>query len=120
MTMLETSLYEVLTTGAQISALVGDRMYPTRLPQGATLPALTYSRVSSVRQYTHSGPSGLDDARIQVTCWDTTYDGAKALATAVRQDLEAAGYRHQNEVDLDEPDTETYLTVLDFKIGHRD
>lgn len=126
MTTLEQSLEAFLTTGTRTAPLVANRVYPLRVPQAVTLPALSYRRVSGLREYSHAGASGLSRPRMEVTCWAETYGGAKALATAVRQDLET-GYRDfadslmlQNEIDLLEEETQARQVVLDFLIGHRE
>lgn len=121
MTALHTDLYEALRDGANTSALVAGRVYPGEMPQNVTLPAVLYFRVSGPRIYSHQGSSGLDDARVQVEAWAATYDGAQVLATAVRKDLEAAGYRLVQQMDLPIlPETRTRRVVMDFKKGHVD
>lgn len=121
MSALHTDLYEALRDGANTAALVSGRVYPGEMPQNVTLPAVLYFRVSGVRLYSHQGASGLDEARVQVECWAATYDGAQVLATAVRKDLEALGYRLTNQLDMPIlPETRTRRVILDFKKGHYD
>jgi hypothetical protein len=61
-----------------------------RLPQGVTLPAVTYQRVAGGEDVTHSG-AGPARALVQVDCWADGYDAALTLAAAVRAAL--AGHR---------------------------
>ena len=85
---IESGLYAHLTSDPDVSALVGDRIYPLLVPQDATLPAIAYQRISTGRDETHTGPSGLSQARIQLTCIADSYDAAKAVADAVRSSLD--------------------------------
>ena len=42
---IEEAVYARTYTGG--SALIGTRCYPQRLPEGVTLPAMTYQRIST-------------------------------------------------------------------------
>jgi hypothetical protein len=111
--MIEYDLKDYLLEQPAISALIGDRVYPVRLPQGVTLPAVTYQRVAGGEDLTHSG-AGPARALVQVDCWANGYDAALTLAAAVRAAL--AGHRGAmgtaryvavrivNAIDLPEPE----------------
>ncbi len=81
---IETGLYTELSGNAGVSALVGTRIYPQKLAQDATLPALVYSVISDPRELTLDGPSDFIRARVQVDAWADTYLEAIALSDAVR------------------------------------
>lgn len=90
MTVLEEGLASYLETYAGLVALIGDRVYPTRIPQGATLPCLTYQRISTPRVMTNddSGATGtLAHPRFQFDAWATTQKAAKAVTDQVRAAL---------------------------------
>lgn len=87
----ELAVLTLLKNAAAVAALVGARIYPLTAPQPPTYPLVTFQRISGVRWRSLSGPSGMAQPRIQVDAYATTYAGAKALATAVRQTLD--GYR---------------------------
>lgn len=109
-----------------VAGLIGTRFYPYQLPQTPTLPACTYFRVSfrcldEIRYPT---------VRVQVTCWSTTYAGARALAAAIR---DAAGRKKgtsggldikycsvENCLDLRDPTTGYYSVPVDFKVTYRE
>ncbi len=124
--MIEEQLSAYLSSAMLTSAIIGDRVYPSRLPQGVTLPAVTYRKISGMREYTQSGPAGIAQPRFQVTCWADSYLLSKQLANAVRQDLEGSARQVgdalflQNEIDLYEPEAQIDTVVLDFLIGHRE
>lgn len=128
--MIEAALYSLLTTTAEISAIVGTRVYPVKLPQKPTAPAITYQRIYSARVRSTSGPSGLTRTRIQIDYWATTWEGAKALADTVREAIDGhrcttAGTRIGSiEVEADrdfyEPDALFYRVSQDLTIWHEE
>ena len=60
-------------------------MYPLLIPQDVSLPAIAYQTISDVPGYAHGGATGLDYARIQITCQASTYTAVKSLQAAVRR-----------------------------------
>ena len=87
----EIAIYAVLAADSGVTDLVGTRIYPVRALRGASLPYITYQRISTVRRHPLDRPTDLADARVQVDCWAGSYAEAKTLAAAVRSAL--AGYR---------------------------
>ena len=85
---LEAGLVHKLKNTAAVSALVGTRIYPLRLPQTVTFPAVVYQRVSTVYIHTHGAAGVMPQARMQITCWADTIEGARALGVVVRQALD--------------------------------
>ncbi|MCL4528668.1 MAG: DUF3168 domain-containing protein [Chloroflexi bacterium] len=64
----------------------GARIYPGALPQGVTLPAIRYFKVSDPGEPTMTGPSTLNHPRYQLDCiadGDDGYLKAQILATQV-------------------------------------
>jgi hypothetical protein len=88
MTLIAEALAARLAAFSGLAALVGTRIYARKLPQGPTYPAVTYYRVSGMREESLSGASGLAHPRYTVTAWATTYAGAQAVAEQVRLALE--------------------------------
>ena len=84
---LESDLYAYLSTHAALTSVVGTRIYPAPLPQACSLPALTYSRISTATMYSHGGDSALDAVRLQFDCWATSHTDVIALAAALRAAL---------------------------------
>lgn len=79
MSLIDAACRAVLAADAGVAALVGQRIYPDRLPAGATLPALTYSLVSEVPD---PYVPGVRQARVQVSCWSAPleYSGVRSPA----------------------------------------
>ncbi|MGH7243610.1 MAG: DUF3168 domain-containing protein [Phycisphaerales bacterium] len=87
--MLEDVLgFYMKISSAATSTLVGSAFYPLRLPQKPPMPAITYARVGSLREPTHGGPTGFVEARIQFSCYAKTFDKAREIRSAVRDDLD--------------------------------
>lgn len=129
MTLERVGIGAHLQTRAALVALIGDRAYPRRLPQNATLPAIVYRRIGPTdRALSQSGPVDLVDARFQFDVWAADPDTADAVAEQLR--LVLHGYagamggvavgvsRVVNDVDEDEPTTGLYRRILDAQIQH--
>jgi hypothetical protein len=116
---VETAVINYLLAGSAVAAIVGTRVYPVTRPQGSSLPAVTVTRISGGPLYADDGEVGLDNARLQVDSWGTTYAAAKDLAAAVGDRLSAVRDISQSgvtiryamldtEQDLREPGTDDY------------
>lgn len=91
MSLIETALYERLTSYGDLAALVGTRVYPGGvLPQGATIPAIVMTAVSEPRYHSHSGPAGIYYPRFQFTVSATSALAAKEIALEVDRALDGA------------------------------
>ena len=122
--MIEEALYTYIT--AQLSARIGTRCYPLRLPENVTYDAVTYQRISSNRVQSHEGSSHYVFARFQFSIFSKTYTGAKTTLAALVTALE--GYSggtidsslSQDERDFYDPTTRIYRTQIDFLIGFQE
>jgi hypothetical protein len=115
-----------------ISALVGSRIYPQRLPQAVTFPAIYYSQVSAVRVYSLSGETGRARRRITLNIVAATQSSADAIAQAVRgaisgwtggwmADTFVGSILLDNEYDFFEEDAGTvgvYRIAQDYIVAH--
>lgn len=118
---------------AGLTALVSTRIYPQPLPQGATLPAVTYKRISTPRVMSHSGASGLAMPRFQFDCWSEDVLEARQVANQVRIALTAfrgtmggaggvsvQGGFPKNELGDYDPTPGRYRAILDVVIHHQE
>jgi hypothetical protein len=76
--MLESQLHQILA-----AALPDVRVYPVILPEDPTLPAVSFQRISTTRQYATTGPVGLNRVRLQFDCWSRAYAEVKRLQAAL-------------------------------------
>ena len=90
---LESLLFTSLTGNSGLRSLISARLYPDVLPQGATLPAVVYQRISTPRQHTFGAgcPVAVSRPRLQYACWATTPAAALAVCEALRSALQASG-----------------------------
>jgi hypothetical protein len=127
----EADLITYLLADASLTAIVSNRVYPQSVPQGAAMPAITVNTISGAPLYADEGEVGLDQNRVQISCYGDTYAVAKSVADAVRSRLSAkqdvtAGsttfifIMQDNEHDLRETGANAaeyrFFTVLDFII----
>lgn len=123
---LEADLRAFVLADADVATLVGVRMYPRRLPQKPTLPALVYQRIATRRLHDLVAPDGVPRVRMQVTCWAAQPADAYRLAQAVRKRLD--GHRGAmgdgtvgsvlcvGERDIEDPDAGRSGVALDFAV----
>lgn len=91
--MSEPGFYEWTRALPDLLALVGDRIYPERLPQHhfddpATMPAIVWLSPSSERQKMFCGTDGLKGVGYQFDFYAVDRDQCKALADAFSAQLE--------------------------------
>jgi hypothetical protein len=84
---MEEAIIARLLATSGISSLVSTRVYPGAVPQGSAMPAMVVNTITGAPIYADEGEVGLDQARMQIDCWATTYAGAKLLAREVRESL---------------------------------
>jgi hypothetical protein len=129
---VEEALFAYLRAHPGLAALVGSRIYPLKLPQNVTLPAVAYQRISTSWRYAlgGSGPR-LTQVRFQISCWAEKYETAKAVASQVRGALGnfsgvmggTSGVRVlattlAAEADVYEPETGLYNAPVDVLLLH--
>jgi hypothetical protein len=89
-TTVDEGLIAYLQNYAALVALVSTRVYLMTIPQAATLPCMTVTRISTPRTLTHdsAGTSGLlAHPRFQFNAYATTYASAKAITDVLRAAL---------------------------------
>lgn len=121
--MVESEIIAVLAASdSPFPTSAENKVYALVLPDDATMPAITYQRISNVPVDDLSGHSGLDHVRMQVDCWAETYAAAKELAKEVRAIMTAAGFKALLATDRDdyEPDTQRYRASSDYLVWQRD
>lgn len=115
---VEQQINTTLAADSTVSGLVSARIYPLLMPSPPVLPALVYQRVADAPQFGVDGYHNLEQVRVQLSCWDKTYAGAKTLAAATRAAMAAAPLYGIFLMDLDDYDSETklYRVLQDFSI----
>lgn len=110
--MIEEQIFDAL------KGLVSNRCYPIMMPEKPTFPGIVYSRIANLPFNTVVAPSTLDQVRVQIDSYATTYSAAKSLAASVRTAMEGASFKAtlQTDQDLYEPDVKVYRVSQDFYV----
>lgn len=133
MSAVEIGLVSYLKAYAGLTALVSTRVYPFMIPQGATLPCVTYQRIDTPRYLAHgdAGATGtLARPRFQLNAWAATLSEAMAVAYQLRAALNgktgsigtspnAVTVRAilvDNEMQDYEPETELFRVITDYLV----
>ena len=121
-------LYALLSQAAPVAALVANasgaalpfRIFPLRIPQGQSRPAITYQLISRVPD--GSAACELDDvARVQLSLFADTYAEIEALAVAVRRALhrttaQGVYFELGNQIDHHDDTADCYFTSQDYTL----
>lgn len=127
---VEKQLYTRLSTYTPLTAIVSNRIYPVKLPQNVTLPAVSYFRVSTDRHSAMGEDIADVTSRFQVSAWGQTYTSVRSIADVVRAALERYSVNgadativtifYINEQDLYEDDLQIYQLAMDFRIHYEE
>lgn len=128
---MKTFVEELFAFLVNAGTSAGSNIFPNRLPQKVSLPAVRYFRVSNPLEYTHSGVSKLKNPRFQLECFASRYLEAYQLAEQVVGAL--SGYRgsmgsHNVEAtfaddagkDDHDPETGRHRVIVDVIIYHKE
>ncbi len=127
---LATALYTLVQGDGSVNGMIGDRMYPHVIPEGDSLPAISFFEVTTDELSTHDGSAGIAISRLQFNCHADSPDQAKQLARLVRAAIR--GYRGTvdgTKIDgiriaatNDDPDRELreHRRIIDVMVTHDD
>lgn len=87
--LIEDGLFAYLSGQSNINTVVGNRIYPSVLPQEPVLPAIVYSNIGGVPIALQNAKPVLERTRFQIDCYALSAREAKNLANEVRQSLES-------------------------------
>lgn len=129
--MIDSAIYTRLSTYADVLAIVSTRIYPMRLIQNVTFPAISYDRVSTdVRDLTHTGTNQTAQGTFQISCFAENPKIAKQLGAAVVKALHGwkgtvSGekiFRSMvlNETDLFDEEVNIFQVAVDVAIMYRE
>ena len=127
--MIARALVNYLEGVTAISDLVGTRIYPVRLPQKPTLPAIVYTQVAGPQIETLEGCVA-HNPHFQIDCYSKNPLEAWTVADAVEGALnlfsgvmnaeeQVSASIKINREDIFEENVDDYRVALDFSIWHR-
>lgn len=85
MSAIGEALRTKLLSYSTVSTLIGQRMYPDALVQGAQLPAVVYYVTSTQRDHMLSGVGKSAHARVTLECYALTRTTCNAIEKAIRE-----------------------------------
>lgn len=115
--MIQSQLFLTLALDSDVADIVSTRIFPLRMPQKKPLPAVVYQQIGLDPVNSLAGDSGLDQVRMQLSCWARTYEQAVDLAQVVRNAITTdANLKALTDLVLDDADDDTlaYRIILRF------
>lgn len=85
--MIDEEMRTYLLSIPGIVAEIVARIYPAPLPQGTTLPAMTYQLISDPQSYSNGNDTCYHVARYQLDCWSDSHQEAVRVDGVTRQAL---------------------------------
>jgi hypothetical protein len=85
--MTEIQLFQRLQNSAALTALVANRVRNGPLPEGETLPAITFEYIADTPQNTLNGDTGASRSRYTINAWANTYAQAQELRKAIQAEM---------------------------------
>jgi len=85
---METAIYDILINTVSVTDVVSTRIYPSRIPQGETLPAVTFQRIGNAPEDDKDGPSTLDVITLDIDMFGKSLADLKTLSGAIRGALD--------------------------------
>lgn len=102
-------IFDILTGDAQVSGIVGDRVYPhDAAPQDVARPYVTWFVVAGPPENVLDGPPPVDKFTLQIDCWNQASQGVLDLAAAVRNALEPHCHITNQLQNRRDPETRLY------------
>jgi hypothetical protein len=118
----EEAIVSVLKNDANVAGEVVARIFPNEVPQGQSMPAISYEQASGDREHTMAGPIGMVNASYVLSCWSETYSGARTLADYVRIALDGydstVGSQELYVIFL-ESESDNLQRIPDLKVARR-
>ena len=128
--LIEEALKTELLTVTALTALIDDNIFYGHAKQNTQEPYVVFFKVSSPREHSLTGASGLATARFQFSIFSTTYIEAKTIAGYIQTALQGqnkliggeggvyANILYDNEQDLTED--ELFHIAQEFIVIHNE
>ncbi len=89
---MKAALVSRLTASSFIAAVASPAIAWDERPRTDNVPSILLTLISSGRAYTHEGPDGVDEPRIQCDLWDTNWERLQLLAEGLIKEMERQPY----------------------------
>lgn len=124
--MIGKAIYNLLSTNAGVSAIVGNKIFPVVIEQEKQPPAITYRLSGKSPNETKTAVSSLDRPQVEITAVSVKYEQLDDMAEKIRLAIDGkkgvfGGVNITNSYYIDEEDdydqeARAYLRVLTFQI----
>lgn len=120
---VEEKIFSLLTTTTTITATLENRIFPVRAPQTVPLPYAVYQRISGGQLNGLDGYLTLENPRIQIDVYSTSYSQVKTLAENIHTQMETStAFKNTlaNDSDIYEDELNAYRITMDFSCWNRE
>lgn len=117
--MIQTVFISYLLADEELDELVEGRVYPMRLPQRESLPAIVYQVIANTPENTLEGDRNVGSVSVQFTCWSKTYAEAQQVAAELRRVMGTIKVLHPTTgliLDGEDPDTKALGVISTFEL----
>lgn len=116
--MTPQEIYPLLSANSALAALVGDRIYPSKAPDGVDVPYVVWWEAGGSTEQTLADGIAVRFWRIRFGCWSKTYLEAVAIRDAIEEAIcqQNLGTRVFSDADFDES-TDLHRAIVDITIG---
>ena len=94
---VDSIIFGILNGNSAVTGVVGSKIFPSQAPQTTSFPFIVFETISTMPNNTKSGPSEMDQYRIQVTTLAKENNQANDIADKVRSALD---YYKSGDVQL--------------------
>lgn len=116
--MTEQQLFQRLQNSAALTAIVANRVYNGPLPEGATLPAITFEYVTNTGQNTFKGDTRAARNTYTISAWAGTYAQAQGLRQAIQAEM--SDRQRTALVPLHDHKDRIYRFAIDYSIFNQE
>lgn len=93
--MIRRAVVNYLKSNAEVSAVLGGRIYPLEIPKNLKEQPFAFVVASVQRRHTKDGPTGAAQATVQISVWSSRVLDAEEGANVIRKAID--GFRGEME-----------------------
>jgi hypothetical protein len=126
MSKIRKVIYTLLTTDADVSSIVGTKVFPVVAPQDTDVPYITWDIINVDPHGTKSGASDLDKYLIQFDVVESNYTRVSDLSIKLREAIDRYpvqatiagvlidGVDYSNETDIYDEEMNLHIKQVDY------
>lgn len=109
------TIYNILSTDTDVTALVGNKIYPIVADVNTSFPFIVYRKSSYTPSYTKDGISS-KSATVEIVIASNTYNLGADIAEKVFKAISAADKKFRLVTNSDDYSEDTFIQYLTFNI----